>query len=43
MKTKDKAKEIYEYMATKLAEGVYIDKKSEKEMIKEIEWFLEND
>jgi len=30
------AKEIYEYMVEKLAEGVYIEKEAEEEMIEEI-------
>lgn len=43
MKTKDRAKEIFEYMANQLAEGVHIDTKRKKEMIKEIEFFIDND
>jgi len=43
MKTKLKAKEIYEYMCLQLAEGVFIDKEREKEMIEEIEFMIDND
>jgi hypothetical protein len=43
MDTKDKVKEIYEYMTQQLAEGVYISKKREREMIKEIKFMLTTD
>lgn len=43
MKTKDKAKEIYDYMAMQLAEGVFISKTREKEMIREIAFIIDND
>jgi flagellin-specific chaperone FliS len=43
MKDMTKAKEIYDYMKERLAEGVFISKKNEKEMIKEINNLIEND
>ena len=39
--TEDKAKEIYDYLAGILAEGVFISKKMQKEMIKEIEFLID--
>jgi len=43
MKTEIKAKEIYDYMVLRLAEGVFISKKNEKEMLKEICFLIDTD
>lgn len=43
MDNKKTAKEIYNYMVQCLAHGVYISKTNEKEMIKEIQFFIETD
>lgn len=41
--TERQAEAIYEYMSSRLAEGVYINPKDKKEMIKEIEFMMEGD
>lgn len=43
MNSELKAKEIYEYMVSQLAEGVSIDKTREKEMIEEINFMIDTD
>ena len=41
--TEQTAKEIYDYMTSQLAEGVFISPKRKKEMIQEINFMIDND